>query len=111
VEAIRSIRRGLRFPVRSDDAAFLPFFDLVQNTASKQGKVFFLDCGQSREFEDEKMAGEDLSGWLISANEADVFESEWKKGWNSIEDRFFKDFVWAKWREAEGKIHIDFVKM
>ena len=106
-----STRQGLRFPVPDSDEKFLRFFDMVQDTASKDHKVFFLDCGQCREFEDEEMAGEDLSGWLIDESLVDEFRPEGLAGWNEIDDRFFEDFVWAKWSMPGGVLRIDFVKM
>ena len=101
----------MRFPVPDGEEAFIPFFDLVQDEASKQGKVFFLDAGQGRDFFDDDLIGADLSGWLVDMSVADDFESQWRDGWDAIDDLFFDDFVWAVWSRTPKELKISFKAM
>ena len=103
----------MKTPIIEGDEKFIPYFELVQKTASEQGKIFFLDTGQARDFETDDMYGEDLSGWLIDRDEAPVFEPQWlKDDWGAIDDYYFDEcFVWAVWHLDDGKVTIEFEKV
>lgn len=93
--------QGLR---TQEGEKFNKFWDIVQETAKQQGKMFFCDCGEGREFFLEDMEGEDLRGWLIPLDKATEFESEWIK--NEVSDQW--DFHWAEWKNTEGIITVEF---
>ena len=99
---------GMKTPVIEGDEKWVPYFELVQRTASEQGKIFFLDTGQARDFETDDMYGEDLSGWLIDKDKAEVFVPQWIQGWDAIDDAFFDDFVFAKWHLDDGAVSVEF---
>lgn len=95
--------QGLRTP---ENDRFCTFFDIVQKEAAKQGAVFFLDCGEGKDFETENMEGEDLSGWLIPDDKVSQFEpmflnNENLHGW--------KDFLrLCCWHMNDGDMLIEF---
>lgn len=85
---------------------FERFFQLVRNEAQKQGCVFFVDCGEGREFVSEDMEGEDLSGWLIPREDADRFQIEFDK--NDVSEKW-DDFMKSLcWKQLDGKISVTF---
>lgn len=53
---------------------FEHFFDLVQKTAAKENKVFFLDFSEGNEIETDYMIVDDMCGWLVPVEGADLFE-------------------------------------
>lgn len=82
------------------------FFKLVQEAAKKQGCRFFMDAGEGREIQNDRIDGEDLSGWLIPFNKTDLFEPNWGK--NTISDEWGEFFTFAIWEEHNGDITIKF---
>ena len=86
---------------------FMRFFSIVQNAASSEDCVFFLDAGDGRDFETDTMEGEDLMGWLIPQKSLDEFEKEWESG--EISDDWSDFYVWAVW-EMSDDIKINFVR-
>ena len=86
---------------------FLRFVELVRSFAAKQGCVFFVDCGEGRDFETETMEGEDLSGWLIPQNK--VTEDFHKAFAEAKVPEEWDDFLRiAVWNNVNGKINITF---
>ncbi|MCD7855630.1 MAG: hypothetical protein LUG66_08480 [Clostridiales bacterium] len=86
---------------------FMCFFEIVQNEAARNGKIFFLDCGEGREFINEKFEGEDLSGWLIPIEKEEVFSEMWKKGKDL--SKWADNIVFAVWNmDINGEIKIVF---
>ena len=63
--------KGLR---TNESEKFVRFFEVVQEFASKNNCVFYLDAGDGRDFEDNCFEGEDLMGWLIPKENAEVFD-------------------------------------
>lgn len=63
--------QGLR---KQENQKFNNFFGLVQQEATKKGRIFFCDCGQGKVFENNNFECEDLCGWLIPQEKADEFE-------------------------------------
>ena len=94
---------GLR---KQEDSKFECFFELVQETAKKQGCVFFADCGEGREFATETMEGEDLSGWLIPIRFADRFEQHFLK--DEIDEEWTDFVTFAIWHKTLAGIIIKF---
>lgn len=89
--------RGLR---TQETSKFINFFAIVQNAAKKRGCVFFLDAGDGRDFDNERLEGEDLMGWLIPDDKAGHFEKEWLKG--DVSDDWSDFYLWAIWENAEN---------
>lgn len=90
--------RGLRKP---EGKKFDAFFRLVQHEAEKRNAVFFLDCGEGRDFETDSIEGEDLRGWLIPSEKADTFEKEWLTG--NPADEWANEIAWAIWSGSAQK--------
>ena len=85
---------------------FLKFWELVQSTAQRQNKKFFMDTGEEREFFREDMEGEDLRGWLISLDKANEFEKHWLN--HETLDEWEDNICWAEWEENNGKMTVSF---
>lgn len=96
--------RGLK---TQEGNKFNKFWDIVSSQALKNNKIFFLECGEGREFETEGMEGEDLRGWLIPIDKADEFEKEWLK--DNVSDKWLDFIIWAEWRNKNGHISVEFV--
>ena len=95
--------RGLK--IRESDG-FNAFFQIVQKHAHNGGMVFFLDCGEGRDFEAAGMEGENLRGWLIPTSQSARFEKEWSQGEPSDE---WMDFIrWAEWELNSGEVIVSF---
>lgn len=77
---------GLR---TQENTKFLAFFKQVQNAASEKNCVFFLDCGEGNQFENDIIECEDLSGWLIPNDKSEEFERAFRSN----------DKIPAKWNE------------
>ena len=88
--------RGLR---KQESKKFENFFAIVQKTATEQGCIFFLDAGEGRDFENNTMEGEDLSGWLIPKEKSQEFEPLWMK--NNVDDDWSDMFGYAIWSNPE----------
>lgn len=85
---------------------FNKFWNIVQRAASLEKSVFFLDCGEGREFETPDMEGEDLCGWLIPDDKVPEFEQAWKE--DRVPDKWSDHLVWAKWKENKGSFSVNF---
>lgn len=85
---------------------FRRFWNIVQKTASNQGKRFFLECGEGREFSNEEMEGEDVRGWLIPTNEIDEFKPEWEA--DNVTDKWIYNIFRAEWSDTNGNITVEF---
>lgn len=79
---------------------------MVQSEAALKDRVFFLDCGEGRELETERLSGEDLSGWLIPAEWADEFDAQFRS--DRIEERWHAFYRFAEWEETGEGIQIRF---
>lgn len=96
--------RGLR---KQENPKFEKFIELVQKKASETDCVFFLDCGEGRDFETETMEGEDLSGWLIPNHLVEKFENQFdadqidSSQWDSC-------VVFVLWNETKNVISVEF---
>ncbi len=98
--------RGLR---TQEGEKFEAFFSIVQKEAAKKHSVFFLDCGEGREFFREDMEGEDLRGWRIPEDKADQFEQEWRNGLNESQWDEWQDFMeWVEWHPPLAKLTVSF---
>lgn len=103
-----STPRGLR-GFGSNDKRFQRFFSIVQDAAKELGCVFFCWAGEGNELETDTMDGEDLSGWLVPKELSDEFEAQWEDGLESIDDKFDKFDVFARWTADEsGNVSIRF---
>lgn len=100
--------RGLKHKSDLDDARFVRFFSLIQNKAMENGSVFFSWSGEGHEIMTDELDGEDMSGWLVPFDESDEFEIQWMSGLDAIGDKFDDMFVFARWREENGSIVIEF---
>lgn len=89
-----------------ESSKFCAFFERVQTEALNRGCVFFLDCGEGRDFKTELLDGEDLSGWLIPKQIAKEFEQEWVS--DSISDRWSDFIVFEIWSFQGDELAIDF---
>ena len=74
---------------------FISFFKLVQKEARKRHSVFFLECGEGNDFSADNIEGEDLRGWLIPEEQADLFERIWLKG--NPGEEWENNIAWALW--------------
>ena len=89
---------GLREIDSTMDDRFLRFFSIVQDAASRMGRVFFLDCGEDHDLITDEIDCEDLSGWLVREEDVGEFEPAWAElRWGDIPDRFTADMVVARW--------------
>ena len=88
---------------------FINYFILVQNTADKQDKTFFLDYEGGKDFysKDEKMEGENLCGWLIPNDQTDEFEKEWFN--NKVSDKWSDNLTWVEWKFVDGHIEVELI--
>ncbi|MDR3308060.1 MAG: hypothetical protein LBS58_04090 [Coriobacteriales bacterium] len=101
--------RGLKYEETASEIRFVRFFDLVQAQAAREGCVFFMDSGEGRDVNTEDFDGEDVSGWLIPKDDADTFEKQWLKiDDGSIDERFDKLFVFARWDQTDEGVTIKF---
>lgn len=88
------------------------YWELVQETANKQGKVFFMDSGEGREYATDDMEMEDISGWLVPVELKEEFTDYWMKEGNThsnLPDKFDDTFRFAMWSVGENeKIVVEF---
>lgn len=87
------------------------YLDYVQLEAEKNGKIFMLDSGEGRDFEDPITGWyiEDLSGWLIEKDQKTQFllDRDNKKAY----DTFGDSYVFVEWFKKEnGEIGVKFKK-
>lgn len=97
------IMQGLR---TQESKKFDKFWNLVQETAGKDEKVFFADCGEGHDFETADMEGEDFCGWLIPIEKVNEFETDWKK--QNVSDEWSDNMVWLEWKNDNGIISVKF---
>ena len=100
--------RGLK---TQESERFRRFHEFVQEQANKEKKVWFGFAGEGNEFETNEMEGEELSGWLIPAENADEFEKEWLKtqGTQGLE-KWLRFFKWVEWKmDDDGNVTVEFV--
>lgn len=95
--------QGLR--TRENDK-FLKFWEVIQRKAQEEGKMFFSDCGEGRDFETEDMEGEDMRGWLIPLDNTKQFEKQWMN--HEALDEWVDRICWAEWENMNGKITVKF---
>ena len=86
---------GIRFKRDSDDAAFMRFFEIVQQAAEKRGRVFFLDAAEGNDLITDEIDCSDLSGWPIKPEEISEFETFWRNDEEGMPDKFTLDMVIA----------------
>lgn len=96
---------GLR---TQESEKFNKYWELVQEKAKLNGKVFFADCGEGNDFETDSMEGEDFCGWLIPLDKVKEFEPNWKE--NNVSDQWIDDMVWLECVNDNGTITIEFNK-
>ena len=88
---------------------FICFFELIQQTALQQGKVFFAFAGEDRIFSTPSMEGEDMSGWLVPKAISDRFEADWSAYKRVIEMEQWADFfTFAIWERNGENISVTF---
>lgn len=76
---------------------FLKFFACVQERASQDGNVFFLDVVQGNDRFWKEMHISELSGWLIPSDKATAFENDFSS-YNEWKDGMWNDFyTWLEW--------------
>lgn len=85
---------------------FEHFFELVQAAAKAEGGIFFLDCRIGRTFENERMTGEDLRGWLVSECQAESFQKCW--AFDRVGEKWLDNVRWVVWDETDGRIFVEF---
>ncbi len=95
--------RGLK---TQEGHSFLRFFQIVQNEAQRRNAVFFLECGEGNEYFADDIEGEDLRGWLIPEEQADLFEALWEAG--TPGDEWADCIVWALWKSPSNTLSITF---
>ena len=83
---------------------FEKFFTIVQNEAEKKGFVFFLDCGEDNEFEDDNIQCQNLCGWLIPFDSFEKFNVVFKD--NNVSDEWADNLAWIVWLMENNKITI-----
>ena len=83
-----------------ETSKFQRYFEIVQATADQKGCVFFLDAGDGRDFETDKLEGEDLMGWLIPKDRVEAFEKEWES--DDISDDWSDFYKWAIWDNPDS---------
>ncbi|MEE0264134.1 MAG: hypothetical protein UD936_00755 [Acutalibacteraceae bacterium] len=94
---------GLR---TQESKKFENFIELVQNKASEENCIFFVDAGDGRDFDTDEMEGEDLSGWLIPVSKASEFTPIWKT--NDVNDDWTDFFCFAIWKQVGNKLTVSF---
>ncbi|MBQ9004894.1 MAG: hypothetical protein IJ092_00825 [Atopobiaceae bacterium] len=92
------------------------FFAMVQESASELGKVFFIDDAEPRETWVDGMHAEDMFGWLVPNDLADVFETKWMSAWRTRSHpnrlKWLDFFVLERWHLGEdGKLSVSFDKV
>ncbi len=100
---------GLKGRNDLEDEQFVNFFLLVQAKANKQGKIFYLDCGEGNIALIGNALAMDLSGWLIDRSDAQEFESYWLEGSDYIPDKFTKFECEEEWYLKNNTICINLI--
>ena len=100
---------GLRAQSDINDTKFVEYFKIVQSFAEKEDSVFFLDCGEARDGTIGDIPVEDLGGWLIPKDKADVFNElflSWKD--DDIMKMWDSRYCFAEWSDDKGNVRIGF---
>ncbi len=87
------------------------YLDYVQSEAEKSDKIFMLDSGEGRDYEDPITGWyiEDLSGWLIEKGQKTKFLID--RDNNEAHDTFCNSYVFVEWFKKEnGEIGVNFKK-
>ena len=95
---------GLR---TQENVKFTAFFRVVQKAADSMGKVFFPDCGEGNQFEDETIECEDLSGRLVDRKDAEEFEKVFASN-EEIPEKWDDFGTFVSWESNGGQIRILF---
>lgn len=82
------------------------FSEVVQAEAAKKGSVFFCDCGEGRDFENDAMEGEDLSGWLIPTSMSEKFKKDFTK--RKVPEKWCDYIAFCIWEDNSGRISVRF---
>jgi len=85
---------------------FLKYFEMVQQEAGKQNKVFFIDTPDGHDFETDDLMLENIRGWLIPADKANEITPEWEI--DEVGDSWYDYMCWAEWQLIDGKVKIEF---
>ena len=88
---------------------FVCFFERLQKEADNNGCVFFLDCGEGREFSTDILEGEDLTGWLIPKSKADEFGRLFADDANL--DEWSEYLTFCEWSLDHGSLSFRFEKL
>ena len=94
--------RGLR---TQEGEKFERFFSLIEKEAEKKDTIFFLDTGEGRDFENDEMAGENLSGWLIPNGKVKEFETAYIERADLSE--WIDHYAWVSWENKDGEIVVN----
>lgn len=89
-----------------ESVKFEAFWNQVQEKANEKECVFFLECGEGREFETDTMEGEDLRGWLIPKEQVEKFQKEWNE--DQVSDDWMENIFWAEWTKINEKVLVEF---
>jgi hypothetical protein len=87
------------------------YLEFVQLEAERQNKIFMLDTGEGRDFEDSITGWyiEDLSGWLIDVSQKEQFLTGREN--NNAYNTFRENYVFVRWFKKEnGQIGVSFNK-
>ncbi len=95
--------KGLR---TQETSKFENFFSVVQETARREGCVFFLQAGDGNEFTTDTMEGEELMGWLVPNDKAEEFERLWME--KKETDDWTDFFRWAEWNLNGETVEVRF---
>lgn len=90
-----------------ESSNFIKFFEIVQNTAKHEDKVFFLECEDGNSADVNDMDVCDLQGWLIPKDNVEQFESVWKA--DEVDDEWSDFFVFAVWEKEDDGIIVKFL--
>jgi len=71
------------------------FVKLVQKFADKENSIYFIETSEGKEFVNEEMEGEDLSGWLIPKELSEEFNKEYLA--DDISDKWDIYYRFAEW--------------
>lgn len=82
------------------------FSEVVQRAAAEKDCVFFCDCGEGRDFENDVMEGEDLSGWLIPSSMVKKFKKDFTK--RKVPDKWNEFISFCIWEGGRDNISVRF---
>ena len=106
------MKLGLRRNSDEKQEDFVRYFDIVQNEARKQGKVFFLDGANGYETEFRGMQVDCLTGWLLEDGSKDFekFKNVYLN-FGELDDSYWdeKYYCRADYEIRNGKLRITFV--